>query len=131
MCYFSNKPKLKVRSTTCISVINVLSSLILRACINSNLYQNMSNEANDRFWFKVGPVSSTLSTDCKFRFHNTHNSAIIIKISFVKEMYLASTEKIAQLKGEIVFLTELRISWEFLKNFLKPFRTQCLFVFSQ
>ena len=70
----------------------------------------MSNEANERFWFKVGPVSSTSSADCKFRFHNTYNSAFMIKMSFVKEMYLASTKKIDQLKEETVFLGELRIS---------------------
>ena len=52
-------------------------------------------------------------------------------MSFEKEMYLASTKKIDQLKGEIVFLEELRISREFLKNFLKLLRTQSLFVFSQ
>ena len=31
-------------------------------------------------------------------------------MSFVKEMYLASTKKIDQLKEETVFLEELRIS---------------------
>ena len=42
---------------------------------------------------KLGQCPQLQAQNCKFRIYSTFNTAIIIRMSFMKEMYFASTKR--------------------------------------